>query len=127
MVLTEGRNREIRRMAASIGHKVLELRRIALGPLRLGEVPAGAYRELTSREIKTVKDLAKGKSRAARKRRPSSKFSSKSAGGKRVAVGGRGSRKGKGKVANPKAGKRQTARKPKNRKSSGRKVARTTA
>jgi 23S rRNA pseudouridine2605 synthase len=49
--LREGMNREIRRMAARIGHKVLSLRRIALGPLRLGELPIGAYRELTRDEI----------------------------------------------------------------------------
>ena len=60
MVLTEGRNREIRRMAAQIGHKVLELRRIALGPLRLGEVPPGAYRELTHREIQALTAAASG-------------------------------------------------------------------
>lgn len=51
MALNEGKNREIRRMAAKIGHKVLSLRRIAFGPLRLGEIPAGAARELTQDEV----------------------------------------------------------------------------
>lgn len=54
MVLTEGRNREIRRMAARIGHKVLALKRIGLGPLRLGELPPGAYRQLTAVELRKV-------------------------------------------------------------------------
>ena len=44
ITLDEGRNREIRRLLARTGHKVMRLRRIALGPLRLGEVPSGAYR-----------------------------------------------------------------------------------
>jgi 23S rRNA pseudouridine2605 synthase len=44
VVLREGRNREIRRMLAAMGHRVLRLRRIALGPLRLGDLPTGAYR-----------------------------------------------------------------------------------
>ena len=60
MVLTEGRNREIRRMAAKIGHKVLELKRVALGPLTLGDVPAGAYRELTRGELRALRGLGKG-------------------------------------------------------------------
>lgn len=54
MVLREGKNREVRRVLARIGHKVLELRRIALGPLRLEDVPPGAYRELTRTEIKQL-------------------------------------------------------------------------
>lgn len=60
MVLTEGRNREIRRIAAKIGHKVLELKRVALGPLTLGEVPPGAYRELTRSELRALRLLGKG-------------------------------------------------------------------
>ena len=59
MVLTEGRNREIRRMAAKIGHKVLELKRIALGPLSLGDVPPGAYRELTKDELRALQGARK--------------------------------------------------------------------
>lgn len=60
MVLTEGRNREIRRMAAKIGHKVLELKRVALGPLTLGDVPPGAYRELTRDELRALRAVGKG-------------------------------------------------------------------
>ena len=39
IVLNEGRNREIRRILARVGHKVLRLKRIAFGPLRLGNLP----------------------------------------------------------------------------------------
>ncbi len=73
MVLTEGRNREIRRMAAKIGHKVMQLQRIALGPIRLGEMPSGAYRELTPRELKALRDLFRGKRGAAARRRPTAR------------------------------------------------------
>lgn len=65
MVLNEGKNREIRRMAAHLGHKVLSLRRIALGPLRLGDIPVGAFRELRSDEVdalwRTVRSAARPK------------------------------------------------------------------
>ena len=54
LVLREGKNREIRRLLARIGHKVLELKRIAIGPLKLEDVPSGAYRELTRREVKQL-------------------------------------------------------------------------
>lgn len=57
MVLTEGRNREIRRMAARIGHKVMSLKRIAFGPVRLGDLPTGQYRSLTSNELRTLRAL----------------------------------------------------------------------
>ena len=47
MVLREGKNREIRRILARVGHKVLRLTRIAVGPVRLGSLPTGAVRRLT--------------------------------------------------------------------------------
>lgn len=54
IVLEEGRNREIRRILARIGHKVLQLRRVAIGPLVLGDLPLGMHRKLTAREIKSL-------------------------------------------------------------------------
>ena len=56
--LREGKNREIRRILAKFGHKVQTLRRIAIGPLRLGDVPPGAYRVLTRQEIKKLQETA---------------------------------------------------------------------
>ena len=55
MVLDEGRNREIRRLLANMGHKVQRLRRIAVGPLRLGDLPSGAVRPLTRQEVVALK------------------------------------------------------------------------
>jgi len=55
MVLDEGRNREIRRLLARVGHKVLRLTRVAVGPVRLGDLPPGSYRELTRTERKALR------------------------------------------------------------------------
>jgi 23S rRNA pseudouridine2605 synthase len=55
IVLQEGHNREIRRILASFGHKVLRLLRIAVGPIRLGKLPPGGYRRLSHDEIDTLR------------------------------------------------------------------------
>lgn len=55
MVLREGKNREIRRLLARVGHKVLRLTRIAIGPVRLGTLPTGAVRRLTPMEVKLLR------------------------------------------------------------------------
>ena len=54
IVLTEGRNRQIRRMAAAVGHRVLKLQRVAIGKLNLGDLPVGAMRILDDQEIKSL-------------------------------------------------------------------------
>ena len=51
MVLREGQNREIRRILARLGHKVLRLIRTAVGPIRLGNLPPGASRPLSRDEV----------------------------------------------------------------------------
>jgi len=58
MVLDEGKNREVRRLLAQVGHKVLHLRRTALGPLRLGELPPGECRPLKREEVKALREAA---------------------------------------------------------------------
>lgn len=63
VVLSEGRNREIRRMLAQVGHKVQQLQRIAIGSLRLGELPNGAYRELTRDEVQRLRKSVKARGR----------------------------------------------------------------
>ena len=54
IVLSEGKNREIRRILARAGHKVVVLRRLAIGPLRLGQLPVGASRQLTASEVNAL-------------------------------------------------------------------------
>lgn len=51
LVLREGKNREVRRMLEAVGKKVLVLRRIRVGPLHLGTLGSGAFRELTEDEV----------------------------------------------------------------------------
>jgi 23S rRNA pseudouridine2605 synthase len=61
MVLDEGRNREVRRLLARVGHKVQRLKRVAVGPLRLGDLPTGAVRPLTKKEIESLQQaVARG-------------------------------------------------------------------
>ena len=56
LTIHEGRNRQVRRMCAMAGLKVLRLTRVAEGPLRLGDLPSGKWRYLTEAEIKSLKE-----------------------------------------------------------------------
>jgi 23S rRNA pseudouridine2605 synthase len=51
IVLTEGRNRQVRRMGAAVGHDVLELVRVRIGRLGLGDLAPGEWRELGPEEV----------------------------------------------------------------------------
>lgn len=51
ITLREGLNRQVRRMTAAVGHPTLRLVRTAIGPLMLGDLPPGHWRDLTRREI----------------------------------------------------------------------------
>lgn len=55
VVLTQGINRQIRRMFAALGYKVKRLTRVRLGPLRLGRLPRGAWRELSVKEVDALR------------------------------------------------------------------------
>ncbi|HEX3552231.1 MAG TPA: pseudouridine synthase [Thermoanaerobaculia bacterium] len=68
--LTEGRTRQIREMFFHIGHAVQKLRRIAIGPLRDRDLPVGALRELTEKEVQR---LLKSAGRPAEKKKPAAK------------------------------------------------------
>ena len=56
IVLREGRNRQVRRMAEAIDNRVSALRRIRFGPIELGELPEGAARPLTEEEIAALRE-----------------------------------------------------------------------
>lgn len=102
IVLDEGRNREIRRLLAKIGHKVIQLKRIAIGPLTLGELPTGSHRQLTHTEIRGLKRFvaklkpSKSKPKRTRKSRAqTSRFTkSKKAASFRTTKKKRASKKG---------------------------------
>lgn len=51
VIIHEGKKRQVRRMFNAIGHRVLELTRIAYGDLRLGDLAVGSYRKLSAKEM----------------------------------------------------------------------------
>jgi 23S rRNA pseudouridine2605 synthase len=57
LTIHEGRNRQVRRMCAAVGHPVLELSRVAFGPLRLDGLKPGAHRRLGAAEIERLRSL----------------------------------------------------------------------
>ena len=57
MTIHEGRNRQVRRMFDAVGHKVLLLRRVRFGPLELGSLRRGEWRELTAQEVEQLHRL----------------------------------------------------------------------
>ncbi|MBA3724715.1 MAG: rRNA pseudouridine synthase [Candidatus Levybacteria bacterium] len=56
ITLHEGRNRQIRRMCETVGIKLLELERVAFGPIAIGNLKTGKYRELTMKELEALKN-----------------------------------------------------------------------
>jgi len=52
--LTEGKNREVRRLLEAVGFPVTRLQRTQIGRIKLGELPAGKWRTLTEPEIKSL-------------------------------------------------------------------------
>ncbi len=58
LTIAEGRNRQVRRMCDAVGHPVIELRRVAFGPLELGDLGAGEFRELSDAELQSLRAAA---------------------------------------------------------------------
>lgn len=54
ITLKEGRKRQVRRMTAAVGHPTLRLIRVAIGPITLGDLPPGQWRDLTPDELKAL-------------------------------------------------------------------------
>ena len=57
VTIHEGRNRQVRRMFDAVGHTVLLLRRVKFGPLEMGELKRGQWRELTEEELARLRAL----------------------------------------------------------------------
>lgn len=88
VVLREGRNQQIRRMFDSIGHSVVKLRRVAIGPITAEGILIGQWRHLTPVEVKRLKGGG------AKKSAKSAKAAKSSKGVGRSAVGARGVKAG---------------------------------
>lgn len=54
ITIHEGRNRQVRKMCSVVGHPVITLKRKSVGSLKLGNLPLGKWRHLTSQEVKAV-------------------------------------------------------------------------
>ena len=57
LTIHEGRNRQVRRMCAAVGHPVTALRRVGFGPLRLARLAPGGHRRLTADELRRLRAL----------------------------------------------------------------------
>ncbi len=88
--LQEGKNREIRRLFARVGHKVINLQRVSFGPLRLGQLELGKCRELRSQELKELYDFIK---KAPHERNPGQARRKPRSGGPKKTATSAGSRK----------------------------------
>lgn len=60
ITISEGRNRQVRRMCEAVGHPVIALQRIAFGPLRLGQLAPGSYRRLSETEVQRLRGARRG-------------------------------------------------------------------
>lgn len=60
LVLTEGRKREVRRLLEAVGHRVVALRRVRFGPIRLGYLPVGEWEELDDEDIQALERCVEG-------------------------------------------------------------------
>ncbi|MDD3194078.1 MAG: pseudouridine synthase [Oscillospiraceae bacterium] len=69
IVITEGRNRQIRRMCEAVGLEVARLKRISIGPVRLGMLPPGKWRMLTQPELSALQSALKSGQEPDRKGR----------------------------------------------------------
>jgi 16S rRNA U516 pseudouridylate synthase RsuA-like enzyme len=83
MRITEGRNRQVRRMVEAVGSKVLKLVRTAIGHIEIGDLKIGTWRELTPAEVARLCGQGVKKSASA----------SPTQSGKRGRAPGRGARR----------------------------------
>jgi len=54
--IAEGKKRQVRRMLKAVGHPVINLKRVQMGPLELGQLPLGACRDLTAAELTALRE-----------------------------------------------------------------------
>lgn len=59
ITLREGRNRQVRRMLEAVGNRVISLRRVSFGPLKLGDLPEGKARRLSNGEVAGLRDASR--------------------------------------------------------------------
>ena len=82
MVLREGRNRQIRKMCEAVGLEVARLKRVSIGPVKLGMLKPGAWRPLQKSELIALRNAAKPSSEQPESERDLEKEASQPAGGR---------------------------------------------
>lgn len=133
IILSEGRNREIRRLLASIGHKVRTLKRVSIGPLKLGDLPTGAHRPLLPAELKALNRATAGGAKPRPRKPPKKKpvkadASSESKGSSKRTGGSAGSSgRKKSKQRSPSASRSRGAAKGRRKDAVGKKKSRRSA
>src|SRR5262245_8388372 len=60
LTFTEGRKHEVKRYCEALGHRVVRLRRVAFGPIALGDLPPGRWRTLAAREVTALRRAVAG-------------------------------------------------------------------
>jgi len=88
IVLHEGRNRQVRRMCEAVGHPVVKLRRVRIGPIKDDHIRPGEFRELSDREVAALKRAVAGRSRPSPQPpapKPETRATSRPAGAPRTA------------------------------------------
>jgi 23S rRNA pseudouridine2457 synthase len=87
LVLTEGRKRQVRHMTAAVGHPTLRLVRVGLGPISLGDLAPGEWRDLTPGELdalgKSLSIAGRQAAVTARRAAPASRRGAERAGKRR--------------------------------------------
>jgi 23S rRNA pseudouridine2605 synthase len=87
ITMREGRKRQIRRIAALLGHPVRQLVREQIGPLRLGELRPGRWRHLTAQEVKALREVTRSKEKRRPGARPPRRPPGQGAAGSNLAGG----------------------------------------
>lgn len=107
--LHQGRNRELRRLLARVGHKVMSLERVTFGPLKLGSLSLGKFRTLRDNEMTELRELAD---------KPQRRKSGKGRSPKGKPAGGQ-SRQSQGLPPKKRGGKSSPSGKPKRKRRGG--------
>lgn len=108
--LAEGRTRQIREMFFQAGHPVQKLRRVAIGPLRDPDLPVGALRELSEREVERLRKAARPNPRKEAAAGPRKKAAPKGDGDSRPAKRAAGAKPAGRKAADSQVDARSSAR-----------------